>query len=257
MSETGANNIDIDLKIRLAADKVLRAITLRRQAQVAVLASAALSIVAAVRPDALPSDLLALKNLLNVSAISGLLQKVADGGDTLSDEEMAARLEALLPIDRLDQLVTGQADLLRALTKQYRWQQQMLRLQEADAEAGARLLAAFANVTGDLAAIRDGLAAVATQAQIDELSQLIRENVLPQLRPEVRAKYHIVGNVHAERDVTIGDTTVAGDQVGVKIVYEGGGSPPPPGGQLPDPGPLPPGAFMPFDRNPLFTGRGD
>ncbi len=201
MSATGPNNIDLDLKIRLAADKVLRAITLRRQAKVAVLASAALSIAAAVRPDLLPPDLLALKNLLNVSAISSLLKDVAQD-DTLSDEQLAARLEALLPDPRLDPLVTGQADLLRALTRQHSWQQQMLRLQADDAEAGARLLAAFANVTGDLAAIRDGLAAVATQAQVNDLLRLITDKVLPQLSDaEAGQQYHIVRRL--PRDVTM------------------------------------------------------
>ena len=251
MSATGPNNIDLDMQIRLAADKVLRAITLRRQAKVVVLASAALSIAAAVRPDLLPPDLLALKNLLNVSAISSLLKDVAQD-DTLSDEQLAARLEALLPDARLDQLVTGQADLLRALTRQHSWQQQMLRLQADDAEAGARLLAAFANVTGDLAAIRDGLAAVATQAQVNDLLRLITDEVLPRLSDAARQQYNLSGDFRGAM-VNINSTVTIAWPVGVAYVPPA----PPALGELSRPGPLPPGAFIPFDRNPFFTGRGD
>ncbi|MBP9502110.1 MAG: hypothetical protein KBF17_08125, partial [Candidatus Promineofilum sp.] len=194
MTDATGDKFDLDMTMRLAADRVLRAMTLKRQAKVAVLASAALSVVAAVRPDLLPPDLLVLKELLNVGAISGLLKKVAEGGEKMTDEAVAAEMAALLPLDRLDDLVTGQKDLLRALTRQHTWQQQMLRLQEADQEASARLLAGFAEMTGDLAAIRESLAGVATAAQIDALTRLIVEMVLPRLSEPVRVKYNMSGN---------------------------------------------------------------
>ena len=170
--------LDFDLRLRLAADRVLRAVTLRRQAKVAVLASAALSIVAAVQPGLLPPDLIVLKDLLNVGAISSLLQDVA-AGDKLTDEQIAARMAATLPLNRLDELAIGQRDLLRALTSQDTWRQQMLRLQKEDIETGARLLAAFAPLPGDLAAIQASLAQTATREQLDDLTRLIKEHVLP------------------------------------------------------------------------------
>ena len=99
-----------DMRMRLAADRVLRAIahhtTPPRQAKVALLASAALSIATAVEPG-LPNDLIVLEKLLKVGAISALLKDVADDKEP-SDKAIAARMEALLPLDRLDELVTGQ-----------------------------------------------------------------------------------------------------------------------------------------------------
>ena len=148
---------DLDLRIRLAADRILRAVTLRRQAKVVILASAALSIVAAVRPDVLPPDLVVLKELLNVGAINTLLKDVA-GGAKLTDEEIAARMEGALPLDRLDELLVGQNDLLRALTRQHARLQEMLQLQADDAQASARL--------------QDGF---------DALTQLIEARLLPLL----------------------------------------------------------------------------
>ena len=184
-----------DMRVRLAADRVLRAIahhtTPQRQAKVALLASAALSIATAVEPN-LHNDLLVLEKLLKVGAISALLKDVADDKET-SDAAIAARMEALLPLDQLDTLVTGQHDLLRALTRQDAWRQQMLRLQEADATTGAALLAAFGEATGDLAFIREQLARGATAEQVERLARLITD-VLPRLSPSVRAKYNMSGD---------------------------------------------------------------
>jgi len=247
----------LDMTLRLASDRVLRAVTLRRQAAVAVLASAALSVVAAVEPN-LPGDLLVLKEILNVGAISALLNDVARGKEP-DEEQIAARIEALLPAgDALARLATGQQDLLRALTRQHSWQQQMLRLQEADQAAGAQLLAAFAEMTGDLAAIRDRLAETATAAQLAALTRLIRQEVLPRLEPSIRAGTIVAGDlVHGDK---IGGDKVMGDKI-TRLEW----TPPPPyrpppppaPGELPDPGPLPPGHRIPFGRNPLFTGRED
>ena len=202
------------VRLQQVADRALRAVTLRGQAQVAVLASAALTIASAIQPDLSP-DLLVLRDVLNTEAIGALLMDLAHGQTMLSDDGLAARLEDLLPA-RLDALTTGQNDLLRALTRQHAWQQQMLRLQEVDAEAGAALLAAFSTLTGNLEDLRTRLERVATAEQVARLQRLIEEQVLPQLThlPDL-----------------------------------------PPPGDLPDPGPLPPGSRIPYHRNPLFTGR--
>ncbi|MBP6786322.1 MAG: tetratricopeptide repeat protein, partial [Candidatus Promineofilum sp.] len=239
------------MKLRLAADRVLRAITLKRQAHVAVLASAALSIVAAVDPGLLSADLIAIKNLLNVSAISVLLKKVADDDQTLSDEQIAAQMEALLPAgDALQRLATGQADLLRALTKQHSWQQQMLLLQESDAEAGARLLAGLAEMGVDLAAIRDTLAEVATVKDVARLEKLIREAVVPRLSEPVRAKYLITGDHRGSQWFIESTVNVPWSKPEAYTPP----SPPAPS-ELPNPGSLPPGSYLPYERNERFTGR--
>ena len=152
----------------------------------------------AVEPN-LPNDLIVLEKLFKVGAISALLKDVAENKET-SDAAIAGRMEALLPLDRLDELVTGQRDLLRALTRQHAWQQQMLRLQEADTTAGATLLAAFGEATGDLAAIREQLAGAATAEQIDRLHRLITTDVLPRLSPSVRAKYNLSGDFRGSQN---------------------------------------------------------
>ena len=191
-----------DIRMRLAADRILRAVahhtTPQQQAKVALLASAALSVAMAVEPN-LPNDLIVLEKLFKVGAISALLKDVAENKET-SDAAIAGRMEALLPLDRLDELVTGQRDLLRALTRQHAWQQQMLRLQEADTTAGATLLAAFGEATGDLAAIREQLAGAATAEQIDRLHRLITTDVLPRLSPSVRAKYNLSGDFRGSQN---------------------------------------------------------
>ena len=91
-----------DMRVRLAADRVLRAIARHtappRQAKVALLASAALSIATAVEPN-LPNDLIVLEKLLKVGAISALLKDVADNKEP-SDAAIATRMEALLPLDQ-------------------------------------------------------------------------------------------------------------------------------------------------------------
>ena len=243
----------LDMRMRLAADRVLRAIAHHtappRQAKVALMASAALSIATTVEPS-LPNDLIVLGRLLNVGAISSLLGDVADNKEP-SDPAIAARMEALLPLDRLDELATGQRDLLRALTRQHAWQQQMLRLQEADTTAGATLLAAFGEATGDLAAIREQLAGAATAEQIDRLYRMITIDVLPRLSPSVRAKYNLSGDFRGSQNFFDSTVNVAWSP---PPPYNPP-SPPPPD-ELPDPGPLPPGSYVPYVRSERFTGRG-
>ncbi len=242
-----------DIRMRLAADRILRAVahhtTPQQQAKVALLASAALSVAMAVEPN-LPNDLIVLEKLFKVGAISALLKDVAENKET-SDAAIAGRMEALLPLDRLDELVTGQRDLLRALTRQHAWQQQMLRLQEADTTAGATLLAAFGEATGDLAAIREQLAGAATAEQIDRLHRLITTDVLPRLSPSVRAKYNLSGDFRGSQNFFESTVNVPWSP---PPPYH---PPPPPApDKLPDPGPLPPGSYVPVPRHERFTGRG-
>lgn len=241
--------------MRLAADRVLRAMAVvspRRQAKLVMWASAALSVAAVVRPDALPPDLIKLKELLNVGAISGLLGRVAADGDALTDEAIAAEMGKLLPVARLDELATGQKDLLRVLTRQHGWQQRMLRLQEADDAAGARLLAEMAGMTGDLAAIRDAIGATATQAQMDALLRLITDKVLPQLDDATRERYNLSGDFRGAM-VNINST------VSIAWPEDKPYAPPPPPdpGELPRPDHLPPRSHILFDRNAYFTGRSE
>ncbi len=219
----------VDMQIRLAADRVLRAITLRRQAQVGVAASTALSIVSAARPDLLSPDLAAITRLLAVSAIRDWLKEKANEPEH-DDETLAAEAERQLPLDQIDQLLTGQHDLLRALTRQYSWQQQMLRLQEEDAAAGAQLLTAFAEMTGDLAAIRDALGAVATATQMETVLSLIRDQVLPRLSEATRERYVLSGNFQGATLIIESPVTIA---------WPAGTPYSPP--LQPAPGPLPPG----------------
>ena len=150
----------------------------QRQAKLVMWASAALSVAAVVRPDALPPDLLKLKELLNVGAISGLLARVAADGAALTDEAIAAEMEKLLPVAQLDELATGQKDVLRVLTRQHGWQQRMLRLQEADAAAAVQLLAGMDGMGVDLVEIREALAGLATRAQVGELRRLVEGRVI-------------------------------------------------------------------------------
>lgn len=244
--------VDWNMKMRLAADRVLRAMTLKRQSRVAVLASAALSVVATAQPSLLPPELIVLKDLLNVSAISSLLKEVAEHGNKLSDEEIATQMETLLPADQLDPLVIGQNDLLGVLTRQHSWQQQMLWLQEADGEAGARLLAGFAEMTGDLATIRNAIGTAATQEQMKALLRLITEEVLPLLTAAMQERYEMSGDFRGGM-VNINSTVTIAWPEGQPYI-----PPPPPAlGELPWPDYLPPGALIPFDRNPFFTGRGE
>lgn len=268
MGDSGRQTTDWDMKMRLAADRVLRAMAVvspQRQAKLVMWASAALSVAAVVRPDALPPDLIKLKELLNVGAISGLLARVAADGDALTDEAIAAEMEKLLPVAQLDELATGQKDLLRVLTRQHGWQQRMLRLQEADAAAAVQLLAGMDGMGVDLVEIREALAGVATRAQVEEFTQLVKEQVIPRLEPGIRAKYLVVGGIFAGGDVHIGPKHVYGDEVhGDKNIniewqplppYEPPAPPTP--GELPAPGSLPPGHHILFDRNAFFTGRSE
>lgn len=255
MGDSGRQTTDWDMKMRLAADRVLRAMAVvspRRQAKLVMWASAALSVAAVVRPDALPPDLIKLKELLNVGAISGLLGRVAADGDALTDEAIAAEMGKLLPVARLDELATGQKDLLRVLTRQHGWQQRMLRLQEADDAAGARLLAEMAGMTGDLAAIRDAIGATATQAQMDALLRLITDKVLPQLDDATRERYNLSGDFRGAM-VNINST------VSIAWPEDKPYAPPPPPdpGELPRPDHLPPRSHILFDRNAYFTGRSE
>ena len=265
MGDSGRQTIDWDMKMRLGADRVLRAMTRLRRQPVAVMASAALAVVATARPDLLPPELATLATLLNVNAIHDLLKAAADESSP-DDEELAARMEQLLPAhDALERLATGQKDLLRVLTKQYAWQQQMLRLQEADAAAGVQLLIGLAEMGVDLVEIRETLAGVATREQVAELTQLIREQVIPRLEPSIRDQYLVAGNIFAGGDVHIGPKVVIGDEVhgdkNIKVDWQPLPPYTPPSlpapGPLPDPGPLPPGSRMPYGRNPMFTGRKD
>ncbi len=126
VSESLADKLDEGL--RSASYRILQAVTSQRQARIVVWASAALSVAAIIQPDLLPRDLLILTQLLNVNAIHDLLKDVAEGGDKMSDEDIAARMEALLPLDQLEGLATGQKDILRVLTKQrFVWQRQIVR----------------------------------------------------------------------------------------------------------------------------------
>jgi hypothetical protein len=201
----------LDLKIRHASYRVLQAMTLKRQKRLAVWTSAALVVATVVEPN-LPRELLAVKSLVDSSAIETLLLEVADDSEEkLTDEQIAARMEALLPADKLDPLVTGQRDLLRVLTRQHTWQRQMEGLMEENRDAWATLLAGFGSITGDLAYIIQQVERGATAAQVAELQRLIETEVLPRLG-------------EAQRDVFIPDP------------------PPDPDAPIPAPGPLPPGS---------------
>ncbi len=192
MGDSGRQTADWDMKMRLAADRVLRAMAVispQRQAKLVMWASVALSVAAVVRPDVLPPDLIKLKELLNIGAISGLLARVAKDDDTLTDEDIAAEMRALLPVAQLDELATGQKDMLRVLTKQQTWQQQIELAQQHNAEAAAQLLTGLAEMGVNLVEIRETLAGVATKEQIDNLNQLILGIVLPRLAPEYRVIY--------------------------------------------------------------------
>lgn len=237
--------------MRLGADRVLRAMARLRRQPAAVMASAALAVIATARPNLLPPELATLATLLNVNAIHDLLKAAADESSP-DDEELAARMEQLMPVAQLDELATGQKDMLRALTRQDSWRQQMLRLQEADAAAGAQLLTGLAEIGVDLVEIRETLAGVATQSQLADLTRLIETVVLPRLSEPIRAKYLMSGDFR-------GSTVIIESQVTLpwSPLPPFTPAPPPPPGPLPDPGRLPPGSRMPYGRNPMFTGRED
>lgn len=179
-SHSGELADKVDMQIRLAADRVLRAITTRRQAQVAVAASAALAVVSAARPDLLSSDLAAITGILQVNVIHDWLKAKANEPEH-DDETLAAEAERHLPLEQIDRLLTGQHDLLRALTRQYTWQQQMLRLQKDNSDAAARLLAAFADRIADLDFIKEHIVRAATADQVKEIRELIELYVKPLL----------------------------------------------------------------------------
>lgn len=162
-----SNEPDMDLKIRMAANRVLQAVTLRRQARVAVWASTALSVATLAIPDLSPI-LRDLAGILSINAIYDLLKDVADGKET-ADEPIAARMEALLPTDAaLAQLKTGQKDLLRALTKQQQW----LELITNNQQVATTLLQDVIRVTGNIYELRQQLRNVAT-IDIDQVGNLL------------------------------------------------------------------------------------
>ncbi len=157
MTESPIDRFDFDLKVRSAAYRVLQVITLQRQAKVAVWASAALSVVAAARPDLLSPNLLVLKGILNVGAINALLNDVAQK-EEVDDEQIAVRMEELLlPVlkdDQYDRLLTGQRDLLQVLGRQLGLLEKSIEQGQNNETRLAELIKYSLIITGDLYTIR-------------------------------------------------------------------------------------------------------
>ena len=163
----------VNRQVQIASYRILKLITLRKQAQYLKYASAAVALAAIPQGD-VPATVAAVAGGLGVEALGDLLSKLA-GGREVAEEEIVRVVEKAVSESGLEKLLASNQALEREITQLASWRQQFEYVVERDQEMAVRLLEQYKSLAADVAGIREELPKLATRAQSEVIQQLLEQ----------------------------------------------------------------------------------